>query len=146
MIPQRLRERDTRPQAGSRRCYTLWSSQPTSGEREVERPSWDASSSSIEPLSNVEVTPSDVIITEDLPFAKPDTIEVNIVGDNLVEIKAEMRRRVRFDDFGVRHFSGEFSRFHTQIRTPVCLEPRITAMDFKAGVLRVRIPRRFPRL
>ena len=112
----------------------------------LERPSWDASSSSIEPLSNVEVTPSDVIITADLPFAKPDTIEVNIVGDNLVEIKAEMRRRVRFDDFGVRHFSGEFSHFHTQIRTPVCLEPRITAMDFKAGVLRVRIPRRFPRL
>ena len=111
----------------------------------LERPSWDVSTASIEPLSNVEVTPSDVIITADLPFAKPDTIEVNIIGDNLVEIRAEMRRRVRFDEFGIRHFSGEFSRFHTHIRTPVCLEPRITAMDFKAGVLRVRIPRRFSR-
>jgi len=91
-----------------------------------ETPSWDTQSCCLEPLCNIFVTTDEVVVTADLPYAQPETVEVEAVGENLIEISAEMRRKVRFDDFGI----------------PVPVETKRMKIHFKRGILEVHLPRK----
>ena len=42
----------------------------------IEKPSWDRRASTMEPLRDVMVTPDEVIVTVDLPYAEENTIQV----------------------------------------------------------------------
>jgi len=64
----------------------------------TERPSWDTQSRCLEPLCNIFVTADEVVVTADLPYTQPDTVEVEAVGENLIEISAKMKHKVRFGD------------------------------------------------
>jgi len=108
----------------------------------AERPSWDVTTGCLEPLRNVFVTSDEVIITVDLPFAEPETVEVEAVSDDLIEVKAKMRRRLRFDDFGVFHREGEFYSYHCRTRIPVPVEMERMRVQFKRGILEVHLPRK----
>jgi len=107
-----------------------------------ERPSWDTQSCCLEPLCNIFVTTEEVVVTADLPYAQPETVEVEAVGENLIEISAKMRRKVRFGDFGISHRKGEFSSFRSRAPIPVPVETKRMKISFKRGILEVHLPRK----
>lgn len=110
--------------------------------RVFERPSWDARSCCIEPLCSVFVAPDEVVVTADLPNTRPDTIKVEQVDHDTLEIRAEMKRKVSFEEFGIAHRKGEFSFFHCQTRIPVAVDAKRMKTQFKRGILEVHLPRK----
>ncbi|HDJ04619.1 Hsp20/alpha crystallin family protein [Candidatus Bathyarchaeota archaeon] len=107
-----------------------------------EQPSWNLETHSLQPLFNISVTADEVIVTADLPYADPKTLKIESVDENLIEITAKMRVKVRFEDFGVSHREGEFSSFHSRIPLPVPVDASRAKASFRRGILEVRLPRR----
>ena len=108
----------------------------------VERPSWDASTHSLEPLCDVSVAPDKVIVTADLPKADPQSIRVSGISDDLIEITAKMRVKINFEDFGVTHRRGEFSRFSCRVPLPVPVDTSRAKARFRRGILEIILPRK----
>jgi len=112
------------------------------GEALIERPSWNCRSSTMEPLRDIMVTPTEVIVTVDLPYTEENTIQVKPVDKNVIEVSAKMRRKIRFDDFGITHHKGEFQTFHCRTRIPLPVHMDKMEIRFKKGILEVRLPRK----
>ncbi len=108
----------------------------------AERPSWDVRSCCLEPLCSVFVTPDEVIVTADLPNINPETIEVKPISADTLEIRAEMKRKIRFDEFGITHREGEFQFFRCQTSIPVPVNMDRIKTEFKRGILEVHLPRK----
>jgi HSP20 family molecular chaperone IbpA len=108
----------------------------------VERPSWNQKACTIEPLRDMMVTPTEVIVTVDLPFAEENTIQVKPVDKNTIQISANMKRKIRFGDFGITHYRGEFQKLHCQTRIPVSVHMDKMKIRFKKGILEIRLPRK----
>jgi len=111
-------------------------------EQLFERPSWDGRTCTIEPLRNVYVYPTEVVVTVDLPFAEESTISVEPVDEDALEVSAKLKRRVCFDDFGMAQFRGEFQELRCLTRIPVPVHMDRMEVRFKRGVLEVRLPRK----
>ncbi len=107
-----------------------------------ERPSWNVEAQTIEPLCNVSVTPNQVIVTADLPFSDPNSIKVEPIDEETLEISARMKRRVCCEDLGIMHQKGEFSTFNCQTHIPVPVDTDKRKVKFKKGILEVRLPRK----
>ena len=108
----------------------------------TERPSWDTRLCCIEPLCSVFVAADEVVVTADLPNTNPDTIRVERVNKDTLEIRAEMKRKVSFEEFGITHRKGEFSFFRCQTNIPVAVDARRMRTQFKRGILEVHLPRK----
>jgi len=106
------------------------------------RPSWNQKACTMEPLHDIMVTPTEAIVTFDLPYTQENTIQVKPIDKNTIEISAKMRRRIRFDDFGITHYKGEFQTFHCHTRIPVPVYMDKMEIRFKKGILEVRLPRK----
>ena len=89
-----------------------------------EDPSWNTETCCLEALSNVFITPREVIVTADLPNVKPETVKVEKVDENLIEITAKMKKKVRFTDLGIDHRHGEFSLLRCQGRLDVAINEK----------------------
>jgi len=85
-------------------------------ESSFEKPSWDERECCIEPLCNLFVGPSEVVVTADLPYTEANTVKVESISEDMLEITAKMKRKVSFDDFGITYREGEFSTFRCQVR------------------------------
>lgn len=107
-----------------------------------ERPCWNLKNCAIEPLRHVTVTPSEVIVTVDLPYANKKTAKVEVVDENALEISAEMRKRIRLNELGVTHMEGVIQRFHSWIRIPVRVDVKKMKTQHKKGILEIRLPRK----
>lgn len=108
----------------------------------TERPSWDLRACTLEPLSNIFVATKEVIITADLPFAQPNSVKVEPVNEDRLEITAEMKRKVTSKDLGMAHHKGEFSTFSCQTRIPVPVDMKHMQTSLRHGVLEIRMPRK----
>jgi len=108
----------------------------------MERPSWDIKSCCLEPLCSVFVSADEVAVTADLPNIDPKTIKAEAVNANVIEIKAGMKRKIRFHDFGITHREGEFTSFRCHVHIPVPVDMKKMETKFKHGILEVRIPRK----
>ena len=108
----------------------------------AERLSWNIESCCLDPLCNVFVTPEEVVITADLPNAEHESVKVEALSEDLIEITAEMKRKMRFEDFGITHREGEFSSFRCQPHIPVPVDARRMKISFKHGILEIRFPRK----
>ena len=106
-----------------------------------ERPSWNTKTCCLQALSNVSVTPREVIVTADLPNIEPESLKVEAVDENLIEIKAKLKKKVRFTDFGIYHRQGEFEFLHCQGRVQVAINVEKMRISCEQGFLEVRIPR-----
>ena len=107
-----------------------------------EGPSWNTETCCLQALSNVSITSREVIVTADMPNIEPETVKVEAVDENLVEITAKMRKKVRFADLGVYHRQGEFSSLRCQGRVHVAFDADKMKISCKAGILEVRFPRK----
>jgi HSP20 family molecular chaperone IbpA len=108
----------------------------------MERPSWNQKNGTMEPLRNVLVAPREVIVTVDLPYTQENSVQVKPVDRDTIEVSSKMRRTVRFDDFGMTHYRGEFQILHCHTRIPVPVRMHDMEIRFKKGILEVRLPRR----
>ncbi|MCD6445415.1 Hsp20/alpha crystallin family protein [Candidatus Bathyarchaeota archaeon] len=111
-------------------------------ERLREKPSWNCKTCTIEPLSDVMVTPDSVIVTVDLPYAEENTVSVKPLDKETIEIIAKMKRKVRFEDLGITHYKGEFQTFHSSVHIPVPVYMDKMEIHFKRGILEIRLPRK----
>ena len=111
----------------------------------MERPSWNQKTCTMEPLRDIMVTPTEVILTVDLPYTEEGTIKVKPLDNSIIQVSAKMKRKIRFDDFGITHHRGEFQTFQCLIRIPVSAYMDKMETRFKKGILEIRLPRmRFP--
>ncbi len=108
----------------------------------TEKPSWNQKTCTIEPLRDVIVTPTEVIVTVDLPYAEEKTVKIKPLEKNILEIRAKMKKKVKFNEFGITHHKGEFQEFHCQTRIPVPVHMEKMEVHFKKGILEIRLPRK----
>ncbi len=106
------------------------------------KPSWDLELCCIESLCNLAVKTDEVLITADLPYANPDKIKISPIARRTIEIKAEMKRKVGFEEFGITHRQGEFKFFRCQMKIPVPVDLTQLKTEFKHGILEVHLPRK----
>jgi HSP20 family molecular chaperone IbpA len=107
-----------------------------------EGPSWNTETCCLQALSNVFITPREVIVTADLPNIEPETVKVEAVDENLIAITAKMKKKVRFADLGIYHRRGEFSSLRCQSRVHVAIDVEKIKISCKGGILEVRFPRK----
>jgi len=107
-----------------------------------EKPCWDLKTCAIEPLREITVTATEVIVTVDLPYARKETVEVKAVDPNSLEIFAEMKKKIRLTELGVTHRKGIIQRFHGWIRIPVIVNMDKMKIQHKKGILEIRLPRK----
>lgn len=108
----------------------------------TEKPSWDLKTCAIEPLREITVTPTEVIITVDLPYARKETVKVKAVDPASLEILAEMKKKIRLTELGVTHRKGVIQRFHGWIRIPVKVNMDKMKIQHKKGILEIKLPRK----
>jgi HSP20 family molecular chaperone IbpA len=107
-----------------------------------EKPCWDLKTCAIEPLREITVTPTEVIVTVDLPYAKEETVQVKAVDGSSLEVLAEMRKKIRLTELGVTHRAGMIQRFHAWIRIPVTVNMDKMKIQHKKGILEIELPRK----
>ena len=107
-----------------------------------EGPSWNTETCCLHALSNVFITPREVIVTADLPNVEPETVKVEVTDENRIEITAKMKKKVRFTDLGIGHRNGEFSSLRCQGRVHVAIDAEKMEISCKEGILEVRFPRK----
>jgi HSP20 family molecular chaperone IbpA len=112
------------------------------GETLSEKPCWDLKTCEIEPLREITVSPTQVVVTVDLPYAKKETVQVKAVNGSSLEILAEMRKKIRLTELGVTHREGMIQRFHAWIRVPVTVNMDKMKIQHKKGILEIKLPRK----
>ena len=108
----------------------------------TEKPSWNQKACTIEPLRDIVVTPTEVIVTVDLPYAEEKTVKIKPLEKNVLEIRAKMKKKVKFNELGITHRKGEFQEFHCQTRIPVPVHTKKMKILFKKGILKICLPRK----
>ena len=108
----------------------------------IEKPSWNCRACTIEPLRDIMVTPTEVTVTVDLPYAEENAIKVRPISKDTIEILAKMKQKVRIGDFGITHYKGEFQTLHCQTHIPVPVDMDKMEIRFKKGILEIRMPRK----
>lgn len=107
-----------------------------------EGPSWNIETCCLYALSNVILTPNEVIITADLPNIETKTVNVEAINSNVIRISAKLRKKVRFVDLGIYHRRGEFSSLQCQGRLDVEINKEKMRISYNKGILEVRFPRK----
>ena len=108
----------------------------------AEKPSWNLRESSIEPLTEMSLTPKEVLITVDLPFTSKDTVKVKTVGRSSLEVTAKMNRTIKSVDLGIVHLKGEFQKYSSYLHVPVPVYMNKMTLKYKKGILEVHLPRK----
>ena len=107
-----------------------------------EGPSWNTKTCCLHALSNVFITPREFVVTADLPNIEPETLKVEMVNENLIEITAKMKKKVMFADLGICHRQGEFAFLRCQGRLHVAIDTEKMEISHEGGILEVRFPRK----
>ena len=108
----------------------------------VENPSWNLRNCSIEPLREITITPTEVLVTVDMPFTSKTAARVTAIGSNAIEISAKMKRIIKLDDLGVMHCKGDFQKYHCHLRIPVPVTRKKMTVNYKKGMLERHLPRK----
>jgi HSP20 family molecular chaperone IbpA len=103
--------------------------------------SWNVTASCIEPLYNMFVAATEVVLTVDLPFVDQKQVKLRCPTGDLVEVYAETARKITFHQLGAKHRHGEFTSYHARIRVPVKVSRKKIVSKFKHGVLEVHLHR-----
>lgn len=117
------------------------SSEVRSESSPVHGSGWNVAAACIQPLYNLFIAATEVVLTVDLPYVNQKQVKLSCPTDDCVEIYAETSRKITFKDLGAKHRHGEFTCYHARIRIPVPVDENRIATKFKRGVLEVHIPR-----
>ena len=117
------------------------SSEPRSEFSPVHGSGWNAAAACIQPLYDLLVAVTEVVLTVDLPFVDQKQVKLRCPTDDSLEIYAETNRKITFRDLRAKHRHGEFTCYRALIRIPVPVDEKRMSKEFKRGVLEVHIPR-----
>lgn len=106
-----------------------------------QRSGWNVAAACIEPLYNLTVGATEIVLTIDLPYLNQKQVELGCPEDDIVELLAQTSRKITFKDLGIKHRHGEFTCYHARIRMPVPVDERSIKTNFKRGVLEVHLAR-----
>ncbi|NHI90891.1 MAG: Hsp20/alpha crystallin family protein [Candidatus Lokiarchaeota archaeon] len=104
--------------------------------------SFDSDLCCLEPLSDVQVTNKDVIVSVDLPYVKKEDIKISTT-ENTIEIEAKTEKAIKFDKWATEGYQKEFHLFHKTLRLPLKVNPEGAKANFKNGILVLNIPRKY---
>lgn len=108
----------------------------------MQKPSWNLRECTIEPLREIIVTPSEVMITVDLPYAEESAVRVEAVGDVSIEVSSTMKQKVQLEDLGITHCKGEIQKLHCLVSIPVPVDMGKMDVHLKKGILEIHLPRK----
>ena len=116
-------------------------SEPRSEFSSAHGSGWNAAAACIQPLYDLFVALTEVVLTVDLPFVDQKQVKLRCPTDDSLEIRAETNRKITFRDLGAKHRHGEFTCYRALIRIPVPVDEKRMSKEFKRGILEVHIPR-----
>lgn len=102
---------------------------------------WNVAAACIEPLHNIMVAATEVVLTIDLPFVDQKQVKLRCPANDILEVYAETTRKITFKELGAKHRHGEFTCYHARIQIPVPVDETRINKHFKRGVLEVHLPR-----
>jgi HSP20 family molecular chaperone IbpA len=102
---------------------------------------WNVSSACIQPLYNLFVALTEVVLTVDLPYVNEKTVKLQMPNEDSLEVYAETTRKITFKELGAKHRHGEFTCYRAMIRMPVPVDHKRVTKKFKRGLLEVHISR-----
>jgi HSP20 family molecular chaperone IbpA len=105
----------------------------------AQKPSWNLKDCTMEPLREINMTATEVIVTVDLPLTQESAVQVRPT-DNSLEISAKMRRKLHLHELGISYHRGEIQKFHCHIRIPVPVNMDRMSIKYKKGMLEVHMP------
>lgn len=111
-------------------------------EEQLERPMLDFERRCLEPLTEVKETPSEVIVTVDLPCVRKEGINL-YATENTLTIEASMYRKIKFDKLKAIYHETEFQSYHKIIKLPSPVDPENARARFKDGILEVKLPKKY---
>ena len=104
--------------------------------------SFDSDLCCLEPLSDVQVTNKEVVVTVDLPHVKKEDIKISTT-ENTIEIEAKTEKAIKFEKWATDGYQKEFNYFHKSLRLPLKVSPEEAKAIFKNGILILTIPRKY---
>lgn len=107
----------------------------------AQKPSWNLKDCTMEPLREINMTATEVIVTVDLPLTQESAVQVRPT-DNSLEISAKMRRKLHLHELGISYHRGEIQKFQCHIRIPVPVNMDKMSIKYKKGMLEVHMPRK----
>jgi HSP20 family protein len=93
-----------------------------------------------EPYVDVYETPTEVIVTAELPGIKKKDIRLNATEDTL-EISAEAREEIMEERPGIIHKERRMGRFYRSLPLPCKVRPEEARAKYVDGILEVRLPK-----
>lgn len=107
----------------------------------TQKPCWNLRNCTMEPLREINMTATEVIVTADLPLTEESTVQVRPI-DNSLEISAKMRRKLRLHELGISQYQGEIEKFRCHVHIPVPVNMDKMGIKYKKGILEVHLPRK----
>jgi len=112
------------------------------GEPLVEEPPmYDVGRKELRPLTQINETEDEVVVTVDLPCVSKEDIKMEAT-DSLLKIDAPVRECVKFGPYGPVQRETEFDTFRKVIKLPALVKPKMCKARFKDGVLEIRLPKK----
>ena len=102
---------------------------------------WNEVNSTIEPLSDIILGAREVVVTMDLPYVDPNAVQVNVLADDTIEVRANTKHKICLKDLGVKHRRTEFNLYHTVLHMPVPVNEEGMTFKLKRGILEIHLPR-----
>jgi HSP20 family protein len=111
-------------------------------EERFERPMSNFEKRCLEPLTEIKETPSEIIVTVDLPCVRKEDVKLHAT-ENMLTIEALMYRKIKFDKLKAIYHKTEFQSYHKTVRLPSLVDPENARARFKHGILEVRLPKKY---
>jgi HSP20 family protein len=93
-----------------------------------------------EPYVDIYETPTEVLVTAELPGIKKKDIKLNVMEDR-VEISAEAREELEEERPGVVRRERRMGRFYRSLTLPCKVKPEGAKAKYVDGVLELRLPK-----
>jgi len=93
-----------------------------------------------EPYVDVYETPTEVLVTAELPGIKKKDIRLNVTED-MIEISAEAREEAMEERPGVLRRERRMGKFYRSLSLPCKVKPEEATAKYVDGVLEVRLPK-----
>lgn len=110
-------------------------------ESAMVKPSWSASDRCLEPLIEIDNRENEIVVNVDLPCVeKKEDISLQ-VSEDMLEIKAMLKRAIRWERWGLMQKNVEFTAFKKIVTLPDKVRPEEATAIFRRGVLTIKLPK-----
>lgn len=101
---------------------------------------WDGNACCLEALGEVQETPTEYIVTIDLPFVNKDDVEITVSEDQLA-IQAKTRSEIHFERWGTLQQELRFQHFAKTVPLPSNVNTEKIQAHFQQGLLEIHLPK-----